>query len=610
MRLLRVYIDGYRNLKNVTVDFDKDSLTTVVIGENGSGKSNLIEAIVEVFRAWDLGRTKEVKFRYKILYLIQNFVVEIESGSQPVLMVRFLNPATIDHELNIQSPHFYATVEDESLAEIAGGFSHVLISGQIVIQVTSGANFWAALEKEVFHAVEGNDLKYVPSNFSAQMLLPDLIFGYYSGTGRKLEKLFDAHQSRYYGIINKERSDEEYEAARIARRLFYCRPVHGVLALLSYLAKPGTEKQATALLTEKLGITGFHSALAHFKEPSWFNHNNWQKKRSLDEEEAGRGRRTYGKLGEQSWDIWGARGPAGKCARTLRDIGFHPLTIAGKVVDDYRQKPRTEAQLACFLRDEKALKTLATNYKTDQEMFATLEAADISDLFRDMIVWVTRTNDASGDISFSDLSDGERQLLMVLGLIRVSRGKEALFLLDEPDTHLNPSWQLTYLELIREWTEVAADEDKCQIIMTTHNPLTIAALEAKEVRVMSSDDDGKVSVAPPRIDPKGLGFAGVLTDIFGLSSSLDKPTQERIDRRNELAKEEHLTPAMAKEFADIKEELRHLGFLYEERDKLYSEFLRQLDTVELADVDPLTPDELRAREAESREIVEKLLKKQ
>lgn len=66
---------------------------------------------------------------------------------------------------------------------------------------------------------------------------------------------------------------------------------------------------------------------------------------------------------------------------------------------------------------------------------------------------------------------------------------------------------------------------------------------------------------------------------------------------------------MAREFADIKEELRHLGFLYEERDKLYSEFLRQLDKVELADVDPLTPDELRAREAESREIVERLLKK-
>jgi hypothetical protein len=54
---------------------------------------------------------------------------------------------------------------------------------------------------------------------------------------------------------------------------------------------------------------------------------------------------------------------------------------------------------------------------------------------------------------------------------------------------------------------------------------------------------------------------------------------------------------------------RHLGFLYEERDKLYSEFLKQLKNVELADVEPLSPDELREREAETRRIVEELLGK-
>lgn len=127
---------------------------------------------------------------------------------------------------------------------------------------------------------------------------------------------------------------------------------------------------------------------------------------------------------------------------------------------------------------------------------------------------------------------------------------------------------------------------------------------------MSTDDEGNVTVAAPRVDPRGLGFAGVLTDIFGMPSSLDKPTQEKIDRRNELAREEQLTPAMAREFEGIKNELRHLGFLHEERDKLYSEFLKQLTHVELADLDPLSPEELHAREVESREIVERLLKKQ
>jgi len=545
MRLLRVYIDGYRNLKNVEVDFDRGSLTTVVIGENGSGKSNLIEAIVEVFRAWSLGAQKELRFRYSIFYVQRGVKIQVRSGDE----LAFDTDANPELKTHVRLDQLSTTKMPDPIV--------------------------ADPDK--------------PDNIVSQFF-PDFVFGYYSGNGRRLEKLFDTHQSRYYARINKERPEAEYEEAHAARSLFYCRPVHGVLALLAYLAKPGKDADAKALLTEKLGITGFHSALAHLKEPSWFSGSKAAAVR-------------------ETKNLWGAHGPAGKCVRALREFAFHPLELEGSIVDDYRRKPSKEAQLACFLRNEAALRKLATNYKTDQDMFAALEAADISDLFREMNIWVTRKNDNSGDISFSDLSDGERQLLMVLGLIRVSRGKEALFLLDEPDTHLNPAWQLTYLDLIREWTELAADEDKCQIIMTTHNPLTIAALEAKEVRVMSTGDDGTVSVAPPRIDPKGLGFAGVLTDIFGLSSSLDKPTQEKIDRRNELAREEVLTPAMAKEFAEIKDELRHLGFLYEERDKLYSEFLKQLDRVELADVDPLTPEELRAREEESREIVERLLKK-
>lgn len=528
MRLLRVYIDGYRNLKNVTVDFDKDSLTTVVIGENGTGKSNLIEAIMLVFRAYDLNQNRFSAFRFEIDYQINGLVIKL-------------------HNTHKADGQLMCSVVQEDAASYGIGST-------------------------------------------AKPHLPDMIFGYYSGTGRKLERLFDIHQSRYYDVINKNRPRVEYQIARDNRRLFYCRSAHGVLALLSYLAKPRGDDGPGELLTESLGITGFHSALALLKQPSWFKEGQRAAMRETS-------------------NIWGAQGPAGECARLLRDSAFHALELDGTYVDDYRRAASKEAQLACFLRDEHALRRFAGNYKTDKEMFAALEAADISDLFREVTVWVTRKNDASGDISFSDLSDGERQLLMVLGLIRMARGKEVLFLLDEPDTHLNPAWQLTYLELIREWTEVAADEDTCQIVMTTHNPLTIAALEAKEVRVMSCEDDGSISVDPPRIDPRGLGFAGVLTDIFGLSSSLDRPTQVLIDRRNELAREEKLTDAMAKEFEEIKDELRHLGFLYEERDKLYSEFLKQLKNVELADVEPLSPDELREREAETRRIVEELLSK-
>jgi len=562
MRLLRVFIDGYRNLRNAEARFDKGSLTTVVIGENGAGKSNLIEAIAEVFRAYDFGEQARIGFTYEIVYRTRAYDVCLSNRA----------------DAPDRPPEFFreASTGDED--------------DRLRIDLR----------------------KLIDSRRSAirSYHLPDFVFGYYSGSGRRLERLFDGHQARYYGVINKERTDEEYAEAARARRLFYCRPIHGVLALLTYFARPGRESDVRTLLTEKLGITGFHSALAHFKEPSWFSNSLWQKGRHSEARAAGKGRRTYDKLGEQAWDVWGARGPAGSCARTFRDIGFHPLTLAGKVVDDYRHKPKTEAQLACFLRDKAALDRLAKAYETDQDMFAALEAADISDLFREMIVWVTRTSDASGDISFSDLSDGERQLLMVLGLIRVSRGREALFLLDEPDTHLNPAWQLTYLDLIRDWTEVAADEESCQIVMTSHNPLTIAALIKKEVRVMQALEDGQVNVSEPYADPRGMGFTSTLTEIFGLPTTLDPATQHKIDERNRLARLKSRNEEQERELIALNDRLDRLGFMHESRDPLYDDFLKAVHDVKYADRPLMTQDQIEKRRLAMQMLIRSLIDEQ
>ena len=52
----RVYIDGFKNLKGVDIDFDEERPTIVVIGQNGTGNSNLIEAITDVFRFVDMNR--------------------------------------------------------------------------------------------------------------------------------------------------------------------------------------------------------------------------------------------------------------------------------------------------------------------------------------------------------------------------------------------------------------------------------------------------------------------------------------------------------------------------------------------------------------------------
>ena len=48
------------------MNFDEDHLMTVVVGRNGSGKSNVLEALVLIFRNLDLGEPPP--FSYKLQY--------------------------------------------------------------------------------------------------------------------------------------------------------------------------------------------------------------------------------------------------------------------------------------------------------------------------------------------------------------------------------------------------------------------------------------------------------------------------------------------------------------------------------------------------------------
>ncbi len=49
MRLKSLWIDGFKNLKDFNIDFEKQDGITVLIGNNASGKSNVLEAISAIF---------------------------------------------------------------------------------------------------------------------------------------------------------------------------------------------------------------------------------------------------------------------------------------------------------------------------------------------------------------------------------------------------------------------------------------------------------------------------------------------------------------------------------------------------------------------------------
>lgn len=50
MRLKSLTIGQYKNLKDFSLSFDGSSFIVVFVGKNGSGKSNLFEALIQIFR--------------------------------------------------------------------------------------------------------------------------------------------------------------------------------------------------------------------------------------------------------------------------------------------------------------------------------------------------------------------------------------------------------------------------------------------------------------------------------------------------------------------------------------------------------------------------------
>lgn len=79
MRLLSLYIKDYKNIKEQTFDFNKNNGLIALIGENGSGKSNLLEALSMIFAGVFQGeKERQPVFAYRINYSIGDNSVGIE----------------------------------------------------------------------------------------------------------------------------------------------------------------------------------------------------------------------------------------------------------------------------------------------------------------------------------------------------------------------------------------------------------------------------------------------------------------------------------------------------------------------------------------------------
>jgi len=512
MRLDKLTIGNFKNLRDFSIDFDEQSPTTVLVGRNGTGKSNLLEALTIIFRDLDLGET--TSFAYRIEYFLG------ANGDRVVV---------IDSDPMRSADPVRATLNGEPIS------------------------------RRALPSIENR-------------LLPRFVFGYYSGPSNRMEEHFEKHQGKFYEDLLKGRDQP-------LRPLFYARPIHSQFVLLAFFLRQ--EKETKRFLRDHLWIEGLDSVLFVMNEPPW-------------------------KSPEGDERFWKARGTVSHFLDKLYGLALAPLRLERRVSAGFR-KTTSREHLYLYLKDVAALRGLAEHHRTQQELFKALESTYISQLISEVRIRV-KARTVDGSLTFRELSEGEQQLLMVLGLLRFTKEDESLFLLDEPDTHLNPAWSLRYREFL--W-QIAGTQENSHIIMATHDPLVIAGLTRSQVQIMRRNDEtGRITAECPTDDPKGMGVAGLLTsEVYGLRSELDLETLGLLDEKRALAAKETLTDDERARLRELDERLRGLDFTMTVRDptyKLFAEAMAERERAEGIQVPVLTKEQQERQKQLAREILAQL----
>jgi ABC-type multidrug transport system ATPase subunit len=150
------------------------------------------------------------------------------------------------------------------------------------------------------------------------------------------------------------------------------------------------------------------------------------------------------------------------------------------------------------------------------------------------------------------------------------RQTAAVVLLDELDAHLHPDWQQRIVSTLKE------QFPNVQFIATTHSPLIVGELDAKQIYCMQWKS-GEVLAERPTQPIQGMGLTGLLrSEMFGLTTTVDKKTDELLEQQRQLsAGDEPLTDDQRIALEKVNTELENLGFRYQVRDPQYTEYLKK-----------------------------------
>lgn len=222
---------------------------------------------------------------------------------------------------------------------------------------------------------------------------------------------------------------------------------------------------------------------------------------------------------------------------------------------------RTTTDLSTCTTQGEALWALLGGAKdaTAFELFTRLLDLNQAGLFDDVLLRLRRqlvpeagSDELEQDIGvlrYEELSDGEQMVLGRMALFHLLQGQQdALLLLDEPETHFNDKWKREIVDIIDDAIGNTAND----VLISTHSAIVLSDVFNNEIVMVEKTANGS-GVRPVNEPTFATDPSALMMTVFGADDSIGKRAQEFIERTLEQATG---TPA---EIADLERLIARMG---------------------------------------------------
>lgn len=281
MRLIRLYIKENGILKDFTINFPpkNGNNISVFIGDNGSGKTSVLESINKIFSWFIRNEKPEFEFELEYQVRVEDKLMESNTGSEirtnGTWVKLFSNIDIVDIECNIGEA-------------VLKGIKNVRASKEL---------------SAIKQTIKDNKFK----------LLPDAIAIYYAGESTNIKKIVDVHNKEYSQAIRELYNEEKDSSPRL---FFYYEPFHFNLIFLALLSfEYGNVPEA---LEKKIQFNTIHYFTINLKKPHWGN-NEFKPKEGK---------------------FWGAKGTVAVFLKQLYELASKKADTKNGIALHFEQKGR------------------------------------------------------------------------------------------------------------------------------------------------------------------------------------------------------------------------------------------------------------------------------